>query len=229
MSEAAIIDAWSLNATPWVAAVRERQIESRRLATDQAIVDAVAARSPRSVLDVGCGEGWLARALAPTDTHVLGIDAIPGLIECARCSGGGDFRVMSFEDIAAGRLKCRVDAAVCNFSLFGNTSVRKLLAALAQMLNPGGAVLIQTLHPVAACGDLPYQDGWREGSWAGFSADFSKAAPWYFRTLASWIGLLNTSGLPVAEVLEPMHPDSQRPASIIFIAKAASATSASNL
>lgn len=63
LSDAKILDAWRRNAAPWTAAVRGRQIESRRLMTDRAMVDAVLGRAPRSVLDLGCGEGWLARAL----------------------------------------------------------------------------------------------------------------------------------------------------------------------
>ena len=57
LSDAKIVDSWSRNAAPWTIAVRERQIESRRLVTDQAILDATLAGSPHSVLDIGCGEG----------------------------------------------------------------------------------------------------------------------------------------------------------------------------
>lgn len=62
-SDAHIIDSWRKNVESWTSAVRERRIDSRRLATDQAIIDATLSRSPHSVLDLGCGEGWLVRAL----------------------------------------------------------------------------------------------------------------------------------------------------------------------
>src|SRR5579863_3493975 len=62
--DARIIASWLVNATPWTGAVRGRRIESRRLVTDQAVCEAVIGRSPATVLDVGCGEGWLARALS---------------------------------------------------------------------------------------------------------------------------------------------------------------------
>lgn len=206
---------------PWIAAVRERQIESRRLVTDRAIVEATLGRSPRSVLDLGCGEGWLARALAATGIAVIGIDAIPALIEQARRAGGGDFRVMSYEDVAAGRLNEPVDAVVCNFALLGNESVAGLFGVIRSLLNPHGSLLIQTLHPAIACGDHPYQDGWRKGSWAGFNADFGDPAPWYFRTLESWIKLFPEHGLRLLEMREPLHPQTQKPASVIFIAQVA--------
>ncbi|HSK40392.1 MAG TPA: hypothetical protein VK943_11555, partial [Arenibaculum sp.] len=60
---ATLADSWTANAGLWTQAVRSGAIASRRLATDDAVVRAVAARRPRRVLDLGCGEGWLARAL----------------------------------------------------------------------------------------------------------------------------------------------------------------------
>jgi 2-polyprenyl-3-methyl-5-hydroxy-6-metoxy-1,4-benzoquinol methylase len=173
------------------------------------------------VLDIGCGEGWLARALSAHRIHVTGIDAIPALIDQARQAGDGDFRAMSYEDIAAGRLDVMVDAVVCNFSLLGNESVTGLLGAVRSLLNPDGRLLIQTLHPLVACGNHSCQDGWREGSWTGFGAGFSDPAPWYFRTLESWLRLLADSGLRLRELREPLHPQTRKPASVIFIAQPA--------
>jgi len=221
-NDRAIVESWQKNATPWTEAVRRREIQSRRLVTDRAIVDAVCSRSPRSVLDMGCGEGWLARELAARAIHVTGVDVVPGLIEQAQRAGGGEFRVASYEEIAAGALDRPVDAVVCNFSLIGNESVNGLFAAVPALLNPGGAFLVQTLHPRVACGDLPYEDGWRSGSWEGFSPEFVDPAPWYFRTLESWERLFSQHGMSVIEVSEPIHPHTQLPASVIFMAEAAS-------
>lgn len=217
-----IIDAWHANAAPWTAAVRAGDIASRRLVTDGAIIDAVLSRTPRSVLDVGCGEGWLARALASHGVEVTGIDVVPALIEQARAAGGGRFSVASYEDLAAGRNHVMVDAVVCNFSLIGRPSVDGLFASVRSLLQPGGSFIVQTLHPWSACGDLDYAEGWRDGSWAGFGPDFAQPAPWYFRTLQSWLALFTASGLYVRELREPLHPATNKPASIIFIAEAAS-------
>lgn len=221
LSDAKILDAWQRNAAPWTVAVRGRQIESRRLVTDQAIVDAMLDCAPRSVLDLGCGEGWLARALIAHAVRVIGVDAVPALVARAREAGNGDFRVLSYEDIIAGRLELTVDAVVCNFSLLGEASVENLLGALGTLLTGRGRLLIQTLHPLVACGASPYEDGWRHGSWAGFVGDFADPAPWYFRTLESWVGLLSRHGWQLLQLREPRHPLTQRPASVILIAQVA--------
>jgi 2-polyprenyl-3-methyl-5-hydroxy-6-metoxy-1,4-benzoquinol methylase len=217
-NDARILESWQRNASPWTAAVRENQIESRTLVTNDAIVEAVLSRSPQTVLDLGCGEGWLVRALSLHGMRAIGVDAIPSLIEQAARSGGGEFRVASYGEIAAGALDLRVDVVVANFSLIGKESVEQVLRSVPDLLNEGGALVIQTLHPVVATGDLPYEDGWRDGSWAGFSNDFSDPPPWYFRTVESWKELIDDSRLRLVELREPAHPSTGKPASIIFIA-----------
>jgi 2-polyprenyl-3-methyl-5-hydroxy-6-metoxy-1,4-benzoquinol methylase len=220
-SDARILDAWHKNARSWTNAVREEEIESRKQVTNRAIIDTILGCLPRAVLDIGCGEGWLARELTARHIKVVGIDAVPELIEAARLAGGGDFQVMTYEAIAAGELEASVDTVVCNFSLLGKESVEGLFKAVPALLNPNGAFIVQTLHPLTVCGDLPYQDGWREGSWAGFGDDFTDPPPWFFRTLESWIKLFVDNGFRLREVREPLHPETQKPASVIFVGEVA--------
>jgi 2-polyprenyl-3-methyl-5-hydroxy-6-metoxy-1,4-benzoquinol methylase len=219
LSDAKIVDSWRTNAGPWTDAVRKDEIESRRLVTNGAIVDVVTGRAPRMVLDLGCGEGWLARALAASGARVTGIDVVPELIDRAIEQGGADFRVLSYEALASGALNGTFDVAVANFSLIGEGSVDALVNAMPRLLAPGGALIIQTLHPVVATGEQPYVDGWRAGSWAGFSSAFSDPAPWYFRTISSWIRLIGASGLRVVEMREPINPNTHRPASLMLVAE----------
>lgn len=217
LSDAKIVDSWIKNAKPWTTAVREGQIESRRLVTDNAIIEAITECSPRTVLDIGCGEGWLCRALTSRGIDATGIDVVPALIAEARQSGAGHFEVLSYEALASGSLHWRFDVVVGNFSLLGEASVESIVRAAPQWLGVNGRLVIQTLHPVAACGTDPYRDGWRAGSWAGFDPSFTDPAPWYFRTIASWIRLFRDSGFSVADVREPLSPKTTMPASIVFI------------
>ena len=218
LDDAKIVDSWHKNASPWTEAVRANQIESRTLVTNQAVVEAVLSRAPRTMLDIGCGEGWLVRAIAEKGVRSVGVDVVPSLVEQATRAGGGEFRVMSYEQIAAGELQLTVDVVVANFSLIGKESVEGVLGRIPDLLTNGGALIIQALHPVVATGDLPYEDGWRHGSWTGFSNEFSDPAPWYFRTLESWKSLLVDKGFELLEMREPVHPGTGKPASVIFIA-----------
>lgn len=215
-SDEKIIDAWQKNALQWSAAVRGGHIESRKLVTNKAIVDAVLRHAPESVLDIGCGEGWLIRELASQTTYSVGVDVVPDLIAQAKNAGGGHFRIASYEDIAAAGLGL-FDVVVCNFSLFGKESVQTLFGAVPTLLKPGGVFIVQTLHPMVA-GDLPYIDGWRAGSWAGIGSGFADPAPWYFRTLESWVTLFSDNGLLLLSMHEPIHPKTQKPASVLFTA-----------
>jgi 2-polyprenyl-3-methyl-5-hydroxy-6-metoxy-1,4-benzoquinol methylase len=218
LSDARIVDSWTRNAAPWTDAVRENRIESRKLVTNRAIIDAVLDCRPRKILDIGCGEGWLVRALAEHGISGIGVDVVPSLIEQAARAGGGDFRVDSYEEMADGLLDVKVDAVVANFSLIGKESVEGVIRRTPELLERDGALIIQTLHPLVATGDQPYEDGWRQGSWAGFSSDFSDPAPWYFRTVETWNDLIAECGFGSIEVREPLHPATGKPASIIFIA-----------
>jgi 2-polyprenyl-3-methyl-5-hydroxy-6-metoxy-1,4-benzoquinol methylase len=224
--EQEIIRSWHSNAEPWARAIRAASIASRKLVTNQAIIDAVASVACRRILDIGCGEGWLARELSDRGMSVTGVDAVPELIAQAAAtpranvSGSVAFHVQDYASIANRQWRCGpFDAAACNFSLLGRESVDSLIAALPYYLDDPGYLIIQTLHPVAACGAQPYQDGWREGSWLGFSSDFNNPAPWYFRTVETWTALIQRCGFDILECREPKAAGAVTPASVIWIGK----------
>ena len=217
--EQQILDCWHQNADPWVDAIRNQEITSRVLATNHSIESAIVATRPGSVIDVGCGEGWLVRRLQERGIPARGLDVVPALIESATRQGGV-FAVASYDDIARGVVDWRADTVVCNFALIGKESTEQLLRGVGCLLNPGGHFIVQTLHPVEACGALAYEDGWRQGSWDGFNQRFVNAAPWYFRTLDSWRLFFTTCGLRLVSEHWPIHPRTGRPASVVFVVAA---------
>jgi 2-polyprenyl-3-methyl-5-hydroxy-6-metoxy-1,4-benzoquinol methylase len=212
---------WEANAEAWTSAVRESRIPSRNAGTNQAILSVVASLSKGRLLDVGCGEGWLARAAMEQGWNVIGIDASAALIERAKQISDARYFVIDYAQLTtdpnlAGNFEC----IVCNFSILGE-EVRSLLTALRDLLRPGGALVIQTVHPWAACGEQPYRNGWREETFQGWSGGFTEPMPWFFRTLQSWFSELAGANLEVLRLEEPADPVSGRPLSIVMICKPA--------
>ncbi|MFN7118047.1 MAG: class I SAM-dependent methyltransferase, partial [Saprospiraceae bacterium] len=203
----------------WIQTIDNQEIESRKLVTNQAIIEAVTSLNPLSVLDLGCGEGWLSRALVERGMDVLGVDGIPALIENAQAKGVGRFQVASYRDIAqhnalAGQT---FDAIVINFALIDQEETELLIHYLPNILKSSGKIIIQTLHPLSVIQQLPYKSAWQEGSWNGMKRDFVQPYQWYFRTLGDWIQLFNNAGLLLHQLVEPLHPQTQQPASVIFV------------
>jgi 2-polyprenyl-3-methyl-5-hydroxy-6-metoxy-1,4-benzoquinol methylase len=208
---------WTTNADAWCDVVRENRIESRRVATDAAIRTAVLDGSPHRVLDLGCGEGWLCRALAEEGVEAVGVDTSAPLIQAAREQGEGEFHVCSYADIVADpdRLGGPYDGITCNFSLLGD-DLEPLLEALHTLCTSEGRLVVQTVHPWQARGEEPYTDGWRTEDFQSFDAPFDEPMPWYYRTLSSWVNLMVETGWPLTAVAEPLHPESKDPLSLLL-------------
>jgi 2-polyprenyl-3-methyl-5-hydroxy-6-metoxy-1,4-benzoquinol methylase len=214
----AIAASWEANADAWTSVVREGRIPSRRAGTDAAVLDAVRRRPRGRLLDVGCGEGWLARALSAEGWTVTGTDGSAALVARAHELGGGEFAVVSYDDLVAREEPARgpFDVAVLNFALL-DERIAPLLSAVARRLAVGGAIVVQTVHPWVAAGDGPYLDGWREETFSAFGdGRFPSPMPWYFRTLASWWRELHGAGLALERIDEPTDPSTGRPLSLLL-------------
>lgn len=211
---------WDRNASAWTRAVREGLIESRRLATDAAIMETITSLSPRSILDAGCGEGWLCRAAEVRGIRAVGLDGSAELIEAARQAGEGEYHHLRYGDL--GELTSLFDSetfdvAVFNFSLL-DEKIEGVLRHVARVVRPDGRLVIQTVHPWTGAGDGPYTDGWRTEDFATFTGAFRETMPWYFRTLASLSRDIRNAGLEIDRLIEPRHPDTGEPVSLIVVA-----------
>jgi 2-polyprenyl-6-hydroxyphenyl methylase / 3-demethylubiquinone-9 3-methyltransferase len=116
-------------------------------------VDFIAARSPlkdKRIADVGCGGGILAESLAARGAHVTAIDLAPAMIEVAQLhaheSGADiDYRHCDAAALAAAE-PGSFDVVTCMELIEHVPDPAALVATLAQLLRPGGALYISTIN-----------------------------------------------------------------------------------
>lgn len=99
------------------------------------------------VLDVGCGGGLLAEALAKRGATVTGIDLAPAMIQTARLHAAEsglaiDYRVQD----AAGLGGEQFDVVCCLEMLEHLPDPAAFLAVLARPVKPGGSLFVSTLN-----------------------------------------------------------------------------------
>jgi SAM-dependent methyltransferase len=109
----------------------------------------------RSAIDVGCGEGMLARRLAAGVPRVLGLDIDPAMIALARAAGGPDGLTYRVGDLLApGWDGGTFDFVACVAALH-HLDAEAGLAALASLVAPGGTLAVLGLARSRFPADLP--------------------------------------------------------------------------
>ncbi len=104
----------------------------------------------RRVLDVGCGGGLLAEALARAGARVTAIDLAPGMIEVARLHAAEsalavDYRLIAAEEVAAPE-PAAFDVVTRMEMLEHVPDPAAMTATLARLLRPGGDLFVSTIN-----------------------------------------------------------------------------------
>jgi 2-polyprenyl-6-hydroxyphenyl methylase/3-demethylubiquinone-9 3-methyltransferase len=114
-------------------------------------VDRRAGLASKRVLDVGCGGGLLAEAMAKRGADVLGIDLSEAALEAARAhaheSGVAiEYRPITAESLAAATPVERFDVVTCLELLEHVPDPGVLIGACARLARPGGHVFFSTIN-----------------------------------------------------------------------------------
>ena len=116
-------------------------------------IDERASLRGRRVLDVGCGGGLLAEAMAGRGARVTGIDAGETAIEVALRHAGESGAAVTYERTTAEELAARApegfDVVTCLELLEHVPDPASLVAACAALARPGGDVFFSTISRTA--------------------------------------------------------------------------------
>lgn len=134
-----------------------------------AVLARVRNTDPATVVDLGCGTGVLTQRLVGTfpEALVIGIDLSPGMLTeaaaRAREPQGGGFQLLraDAEDLPLARSS--VDLLVCTESFHWYRHQDRALAGIAQVLRPGGRLVIASIAAFTAIGDRLVREATRFG------------------------------------------------------------------
>jgi SAM-dependent methyltransferase len=204
---ATLRDAWEAEAAGWIAWARSPGTDHFfwRFSLP-ALLGLVPAPGPLTV-EIGCGEGRVARELIARGHHVVGIEGSPTLAEAARAADPGfevhvaDAQAMPLEDGTA-------DLVVASMMLLNVDDLDAVVGEVARVLRSGGRFCFSTTHPdsgrqkagddyfaVARFAETRERDGVR--------MTFHDV----HRPLSSYFGALERAGLLVEAVREPVPDD----------------------
>jgi SAM-dependent methyltransferase len=168
------------------------------------------------VLDAGCGEGYLARALAARGARVTGIDRSTRLIGLARArdpDGAIDYQVADLSrplPAAAGRF----DAAASYLVLNDVRDYRGFAATLAASLAPGGRLVLALNNPYSAVTDRHVTDYFDSGAVSRYRGlwEMGIRAYYHHRTLENYLDAFHAGGLRLTKLADvPALADVHRP------------------
>lgn len=153
--DAAEIDRFSALAQGWWdprgASRPLHELNPLRLQYVQRIASAGGQPLPRRrVVDVGCGGGILAEAMARDGARVLGIDLAAPLIEVAGLHAleagiGVEYRLIAAGELAVAEPGA-FDLVTCMEMLEHVPDPAAMIGELARLVRPGGDVIVSTLH-----------------------------------------------------------------------------------
>ena len=147
---------WDRKAAFWDALQGERGNVFHRRLVEPALLNLLDPLPGESVLDVGCGNGALARSLAERGALVTAIDYSGEMLRLARkrgipsaSRGGIDYRQIDATDHAAllSLGESRFDAITCAMTLMDMPLIQPLFGAARHLLRGDGRFVFVTMHP----------------------------------------------------------------------------------
>lgn len=211
---------WDSKANDWQIQVGDDGDWNRRLNSDPVLFEMLGKVRHRSVLDAGCGTGYLSRKLARAGADVIGVDLSAEMIRLARHSAPElDFRIddcSTLSTIEEGSM----DAIVSNYVLMDTPNLQDAVDSMFRVLRPKGIAVLVFSHPcfpqsrgtVHPDESISYhwthsyyeQSQQQDKPWSHFKTDFL----WYHRPLQDYWSAFRSSGFLVEDFREPrMTPD----------------------
>lgn len=216
---------WPSNSDYWIKIIRENLDPYRLELTNEAMLRTIDPKPGMSILDVGCGEGYLTRLMSTRGADVTGLDYCKEFVVASREEAKrlalniryehGDAAELPFSDAS-------FDAVVANHLFNELPDMEAAVADFARVLRTGGRVIALMLHPCFYRANFQRADrlepilpseyfGTRELSQKFQVSGLTSPDPVLvrLRPLESYFGAFADAGLAVTQLFEP-HPSAEQ-------------------
>lgn len=172
--------------------------------------------SDARVLDVACGHGRAARALARRGANVVGVDLSAELIGRARAESDGiTYHAAAISDLDGWWDGQPFDGAVCEMALMDIDDLDGALSTVARVLRGDGWFAVSIVHPLLPRGDVGLSSWpvgksyFDEGFWTSAEHDPDGVrirVGSLHRTVSTYLNGLIGAGFRITRVIEPPGP-----------------------
>jgi SAM-dependent methyltransferase len=202
-------EAWEAAAREWIVWARSEELDHAFWRLNLPSLLELIPAPGRLTVDVGCGEGRVARVLRERGHTVVGVESSPALVEAARAADPGfDVHLagaerMPLSDRAA-------DLVVASMVLQSLDDPGAVVREIARILGPDGTVCASFVHPFSTLADLHGDASYfevvrfadrleREGGGMTFHD--------VHRSLGAYMRLFEEAGFVIDAVREPRPSD----------------------
>jgi SAM-dependent methyltransferase len=213
MAAGSLRQAWEDEAAAWIAWARAPDHDHFFWRMSLPGVLALLPEPGALTVDVGCGEGRVARELKARGHRVVGIEGSETLAAAAREADPelevhvADAAHMPLPDACA-------DLAVASMSLLNMDDLDGAVGEVARILRPGGRFVFSTVHPSNSLKPLGGFEEDGEGYFATYTYPEERTRGGLtmtfhdtHRPLVAYLGALERAGLLVEAVREPVPDD----------------------
>jgi SAM-dependent methyltransferase len=207
---------WNSLAGDWRIQVGKDGDSNRQLNSDPVLWRFAGDVRGRSVLDAGCGTGYLTQQLFDRGAKVTGVDFSERMIEIARTDHPAiEFRVDSCSELRT-IADASTDLVITNYVLMDTPDLSGTMRAICRILRPGGVAVHIFSHPCFPAGRAR-----TEASGAGVSykwvfpyfephectdppwGHFTERFIWFHRPLSDYWKAFVAAGFSVVDFEEP--------------------------